>query len=49
MQTLRNAASTPQSESRSQNVRYRPAPEDMVYRIVTLGAVLLVLGSLWVF
>ena len=47
MQSLPVAASTPRKEP--ENVRYRPAMAETVYRMVTVGAILLVLGSLWVF
>jgi hypothetical protein len=47
MQTLPQAASTPPSDSRADSLR-RPV-EDVVYQVVTVGAILLVLGSLWVF
>jgi hypothetical protein len=49
MQSLPRAASSPQNESQPQTVRLRPAMEETVYRMVTVGAILLVLGSLWVF
>lgn len=49
MQSLLQAASTPQNEPPIENVRLRPALEEKVYRMVTVGAILLVLGSLWVF
>jgi len=49
MQSLPQAASTPQYEPRLENLRPRPALEETVYRMVTVGAILLVLGSLWVF
>jgi hypothetical protein len=49
MQSLPHAASTPLNEPRPENVRYRPAIEETVYRMMTLGAILLVLGTLWVF
>lgn len=49
MQSLNNAASTPQNEPRPDIVRPRPALEETVYRMVTVAAILLLLGSLWVF
>jgi hypothetical protein len=49
MQSLPHAASAPLNEPRPENVRYRPAIEETVYRMMTLGAILLVLGTLWVF
>jgi hypothetical protein len=49
MQSLPRAASSPQKEPQPQTVRLRPVTEETVYRMVTVGAILLVLGSLWVF
>lgn len=49
MQSLPRTASSPQNEPQPQTVRLRPAMEETVYRMVTVGAILLVLGSLWVF
>ena len=43
---VRNA-STPLPSSRT-GWRARPV-EDVIYQVVTVGAILLVLGSLWVF
>jgi hypothetical protein len=48
MQTLPQAASTPPADSKAENRRARPV-EDVVYQLVTVGAILLVLGSLWLF
>jgi len=47
MQFLSRTASTDSPPSRT-GWRSRPV-EDVVYQLVTLGAILLVLGSLWVF
>jgi hypothetical protein len=50
MQTVPHAASQIPSESKPGNWRARPGiPGDAVYRVVTVGAILLVLGTLWVF
>jgi len=49
MQSLPHAASAPQKEPQPETVRLRPAMEETVYRMVTVGAILLVLGSLWAF
>lgn len=38
------------SMTTSARIRWRARPvEDVVYQVVTVGAILLVLGSLWVF
>ena len=49
MQSLLHAASTPQIDPRPESLPYRAALEEKVYRMMTVGAILLVLGSLWVF
>lgn len=49
MQILPHGASTPPADTRPQPVRSQPVLEEAVYRMVTLGAILLVLGSLWAF
>ncbi len=49
MKSVPQAAFTPQHEPEPQTARLRPAMEETVYRMVTVGAILLVLGSLWVF
>ena len=43
-----HTVSHPLTPSRSGSPRTRPA-EDVVYQVVTVAAILLVLGSLWVF
>jgi hypothetical protein len=48
MQTTVQNASRSLPPSRNGSVRTRPT-EDVVYQIVTVAAILLVLGSLWVF
>ncbi len=48
MHSPAHSASRPLPKSRSFSLRARPA-EDVVYQIVTVAAILLVLGSLWVF
>ena len=48
MQPTPHTASRPLPGSRNGSLRARPT-EDVVYQIVTLAAILLVLGSLWVF
>lgn len=48
MQTLPQVASTPGADSKTQKRSARPV-EDVVYQLVTVGAILLVLGSLWLF
>jgi hypothetical protein len=48
MQTAPNNASTPLPKTNPEGLRtYRV--EEVVYQAVTVGAILLVLGSLWVF
>jgi len=47
MQTLSRSAVSP-AESKPDAMRPRRV-EDVVYQAVTVGAILLVLGSLWVF
>jgi hypothetical protein len=48
MQPTPQIASNPLPPSRQGLLRSRPS-EDVVYQIVTVAAILLVLGSLWVF
>ena len=48
MQPIEQIASNPLPRSRKGSLRSRPA-EDVAYQIVTVAAILLVLGSLWVF
>jgi hypothetical protein len=48
MQTLPQTASTPQADPQPDSRGVRRV-EDLVYQAVTVGAILLVLGSLWVF
>lgn len=48
MQPLMPTASHPLPMSRNGSFRARPV-EDVVYQIVTVAAILLVLGSLWIF
>jgi hypothetical protein len=48
MDPLPSSTSSPQREPQP-DVRVRPAMEETVYRMVTVGAILLVLGTLWVF
>lgn len=49
MLSPRFAASSPEPETRPEAMRLRPAMEETVYRMFTVGAILLVLGSLWAF
>lgn len=48
MQSTTQFASNSLPPSRAGFLRSRPA-EDVVYQLVTVAAILLVLGSLWVF
>lgn len=48
MQSTSHFASNSLSPSRAGFLRSRPA-EDVVYQLVTVAAILIVLGSLWVF
>jgi hypothetical protein len=48
MHSTMQSASQPLPPSRNMSRRSRPT-EDVVYQIVTLAAILLVLGSMWVF
>jgi len=48
MQTTAQNASRSLPPTRNGSFRTRPS-EDVVYQIVTVAAILLVLGSLWVF
>jgi hypothetical protein len=48
MHPISQAASEPLPAPRKDALRSRPA-EDMVYQAMTVAAILLVLGSLWVF
>ncbi len=48
MQPTKQTASNSLPPSRAGFQRSRPA-EDVVYQIVTVAAILLVLGSLWIF
>lgn len=48
MQSTTQFASNPLPPSRAGFLRSRPS-EDVVYQLVTVAAILLVLGSLWVF
>lgn len=47
MQTAPKLASAAPKTSREGTRTYRV--EEMVYQVVTVGAILLVLGSLWIF
>jgi hypothetical protein len=50
MQSVPHNASTLPSELNPDSLRSRPiAMEEAVYKMVTVGAILLVLGSLWAF
>jgi hypothetical protein len=50
MQSVPHNASTLPSELIPDSLRSRPiAMEEAVYKMVTVGAILLVLGSLWAF
>ena len=50
MQSVPHAASTIPTEFTPDSLRGRPiAAEEAVYKFVTVGAILLVLGSLWAF
>ena len=48
MHSPAQSASRPLPPSRNRSLRSRPT-EDVVYQIVTVAAILLVLGSLWLF
>jgi hypothetical protein len=48
MQFNQQIASNPLPPSRQGLLRSRPA-DDVVYQIVTVAAILLVLGTLWIF
>lgn len=48
MQTPTHSVSHPLPPSQNSSKRTRPA-EDVVYQVVTLVAILLVLGTLWAF
>ena len=48
MQPTPQIASNPLPKTRNGFLRNRPV-EDVVYQIVTLAAILLVMGSIWVF
>ncbi len=48
MHTPTHSASHPLPPSRNGSLRSRPT-EDVVYQIVTVAAILIVLGTLWVF
>ena len=48
MQSPLPSATTPPPKSAPRGFRGRPT-EDVVYQAVTVGAILLVLGSLWIF
>lgn len=48
MQSQTQSVSHPLPPSRNGSKRSRPT-EDVVYQIVTVAAILLVLGTLWVF
>jgi hypothetical protein len=48
MQTPTQSISHPQAPSRNGSERSRPS-EDVVYQIVTVAAIILVLGTLWIF
>ena len=48
MQSTTQSVSHPQAPSRNGSERSRRR-EDVVYQIVTVAAILLVLGNLWVF
>lgn len=49
MQQNPTNASTMQGAPSPDLLRGRPIAEETVYRVVTVGAILLLLGSLWVF
>ena len=48
MQTIPQNASAPQAEAKVDVRSARPV-EELLYQAVTVGAILLVLGSLWLF
>ena len=48
MQTAHNSASTPLPRTNPEGLKAYRA-EEVVYQAVTVGAILLVLGSLWIF
>jgi hypothetical protein len=48
MQTTIQPASSPLPTKNGEGFRQHPS-EEKIYKVVTVGAILLVLGSLWIF
>ncbi len=48
MQTTIQPASSPLPRKNGEGFRQHPS-EEKIYKVVTVGAILLVLGSLWIF